>query len=252
MSNDEQNKNLTEAKQPVGAALGAESVRRIRERIPFVKNKFKMKGLNTSLAVRAVKNYIETSNKNPRSSTASVFRKIGQQHQNAVNQVNQAVPIGQLINASDSQFRRIVRDSLREQTMPLNEQTEFNPPPMLLLKREALRMFPNGKRVVLYVDNKYGLSFPVPYDQFGSAFSIVNTKAAGAARTGSVSPGYVSEETVAVIFATGEEIQVEKSVMNKIKQVFESLNEENKERLSDMILESEETFNKVKEFALLV
>ena len=40
--------------------------------------------------------------------------------------------------------------------------------------------------------------------------------------------------------------------MDKIKSVFDSLNEENKQRLSDMVLESPETFNKVKEFALLI
>jgi hypothetical protein len=64
--------------------------------------------------------------------------------------------------------------------------------------------------------------------------------------------GYVNEEVVPVVFATGEEINVEKDVMDKIKSVFDSLNEENKQRLSDMVLESPETFNKVKEFALLI
>jgi len=40
--------------------------------------------------------------------------------------------------------------------------------------------------------------------------------------------------------------------MEMISKVYDSLNEENKLRLQDMILESEETFNKVKQFAALI
>ena len=61
--------------------------------------------------------------------------------------------------------------------------------------------------------------------------------------------GYVNEEYVPIIFATGEEIQVEKSTLARIAEVYSLLNDENKEKLQDMILESEETFTKVKQFA---
>ena len=126
---------------------------------------------------------------------------------------------------------------------------ELDPPAVLIMRRKSVRQFPNGQRVALYVDNKYGLTFPVPYDQSGTGFKSMNTVSPGPLNA---QRGYVNEEVLPVVFSTGEEINVEKDIMDKIKSVFDSLNEENKQRLSDMVLESPETFNKVKEFALLI
>lgn len=45
-----------------------------------------------------------------------------------------------------------------------------DPPPMLVLKRIGIRIFPDGRRVALYTDAKLGLTFSIPYDEnFGSA-----------------------------------------------------------------------------------
>ena len=45
-----------------------------------------------------------------------------------------------------------------------------DPPQMLVLKRMGIRIFPDGRRVALYVDPKLGLTFSIPYDEnFGSA-----------------------------------------------------------------------------------
>jgi len=250
---ENENLNLTEAAKASKPTTSVKS--RLQNRIPALKNKFKM-NLNAAMATKAVSDYVDISLKNPKASSSDIFRKLGRQKQDAVSKINQVVPIPLLINAPDSQFRRVLRD-IKEENKMINEQSEFNPPPMLLLKRLALRMFPDGKRVVLYIDNKYGLSFPVPYDAFAPGFSTVNTLKPGAKVGGlraatAAAAGYVNEETVPVIFSTGEEILVEKVVMDKIKKVFDSLNEQNKERLSDMILESKETFDKVKEFASLI
>lgn len=250
---EKDNLNLTEAAKASSPTASIKS--RLQSRIPALKSRFKM-NLNAAVATKAISDYVDISAKNPKASSSDIFRRLGRQKQDAVSKINQIVPIPVLVNSPDSQFRRVLRD-IKEENKMINEQSEFNPPPMLLLKRLALRMFPDGKRVVLYIDNKYGLSFPVPYDAFAPGFSTVNTLRPGAKVGGlraatAAAAGYVNEETVPVIFATGEEILVEKVVMDKIKNVFDNLNEKNKERLSDMLLESQETFNKVKDFALLV
>lgn len=252
---DKENENLDLIEAAKASKPTASIKSRLQSRIPTIKSRFKM-NLNASTATKAISDYVEISAKDPKASSADIFRRLGRVKQDAVSKINQVVPIPVLVNAPDSQFRRVLRD-IKEEHRMMNEQSEFNPPPMLLLKRLALRMFPDGKRVVLYVDNKYGLSFPVPYDAFAPGFSTVNTLRPGAKVGGlraatAAAAGYVNEDTVPVIFSTGEEILVEKAEMDKIKRLFESLNEQNKERLSDMILESEETFNKVKAFASLI
>ena len=49
----------------------------------------------------------------------------------------------------------------------LNESSDMNaetiPAPMLVLRRKGVRIFPDGKRVALYVNDKYNLTFTVPY-----------------------------------------------------------------------------------------
>lgn len=40
---------------------------------------------------------------------------------------------------------------------------ESIPAPMLVLRRRGIRIFPDGKRVALYTNDKYNLIFTIPY-----------------------------------------------------------------------------------------
>jgi len=46
---------------------------------------------------------------------------------------------------------------------------ETIPAPMLVLRRRGIRIFPDGKHVALYTNDKYNLTFTIPYG--GSADS---------------------------------------------------------------------------------
>lgn len=227
--------------------------RRIKDRVSLVKNRLKLP-VNASTAATAISDYVNIAQKNPKLSHYRILQKLSGQKRDAVSTVNSAMPIPMIVNAPDTQLRRALRDALREEKMNLNE--EFNPPAMLLLKRQAIRLFPNGQRVALYMDNKYGLTFPVPYDTsgagFGAALNTVSSGPIGAAKTGGPIAGYVNEEYVPVLLSTGEEISVEKKVLDKIYEVYNSLNEENKQKYSDMLLENTDTFTKAKDFALSI
>lgn len=256
---DQENSNLTEARKGAAPVRGRDRAvasrqnmgslnRKIRNRISLIKNRLRLP-VNASVAANAVNDYVSKAKKNPNLSHYRILQSMSTQKRDAVSQLNSAVPLPLIVNAPEGQLRRALRDIIKEQKETLNEAMTFNPPAMLLLKRQAIRVFPNGQRVALYVDNKYGLSFPVPYDVTGKGFNAVNTVNPGPKNS---LPGYVSEETLPVMFATGEEIMVEEQVMDKIKLVYEQLSEQNKQILSDMILESEESFNIVKDFALSI
>lgn len=249
---DNENLDLSEASE--SKPKGNDSIKqKIKSRVNLVKNRLRLP-VNASIASNGLTDYVNMSMKNPKLSHYGILQKLPGQKRDAVSKINSAIPIPMIVNAPDNQLRRALRDILREQKMALNE-SSFNPPAMILLKRQAIRLFPDGKRVALYADNKYGLVFPIPYDASGAGFNALNTVSQGpitAAKT--AMPGYVNEEVVddkvIILFATGDELIVEQEVMDKINHVYNSLNEENRQRMSDMILESEESFNKVKEFAL--
>jgi hypothetical protein len=45
-------------------------------------------------------------------------------------------------------------------------QKSVDPPPVILLKRKGIRIFPDGRRVAVYTNSKLGLVFSVPYEAY--------------------------------------------------------------------------------------
>lgn len=76
---------------------------------------------------------------------------------------------------------RDLRTKLNENTSMRNEQI---PAPMLVLRRKGIRIFPDGRQVALYTNDKYNLVFTVP---FGGSAS--NTPDAGAPLVGMPTSG---------------------------------------------------------------
>jgi len=134
----------------------------------------------------------------------------------------------------------------------LGEAAEMNDPPMMMvLKRKGIRIFPDGKRVALYVNEKLGLTFTIPYS----------------ASTGMENPMVgVTEETVAeniehlkdmvakgeprqLKFLDGTTADVHHDLAKKILMVHDKLDDENKAKLADMLSASKGKFLKVANFA---
>lgn len=75
-----------------------------------------------------------------------------------------------LINVIDSNqaLYSKVKQAVREGT--LDEATTIkDPPALLIMRRKAIRMFPDGKRVVMYYIDKLSKYISIPYDEFGIA-----------------------------------------------------------------------------------
>lgn len=241
---------LTEASKEEKMA-NAEIKQKVSRRLSYIRSMLKLP-VNPNAGAQAVLDFVKTSQKNPKSPQYEILRKLPKQKRDAITTVNSAVPIPAVLNASETQLKRIVRDAMREETEYLAE--EFNPPAMLLLKRQAIRLFPGSQRVAMYTDNKYGLTFTIPYDSQGRGFTTVNTAIPSGQSMQPISAKMVSEETeygLSVVFATGDEVLVDKELADRINNVFNSLNETNKIRMTDMLLESKESFDRVVEFVEL-
>jgi hypothetical protein len=226
----------------------ADVKQKVSKRLSYIRSMMKLP-LNPTVGAQAVLDFVKTGQKNPKSPQYEILRKLSKQKRDAITTVNSAVPISAVLNASDGQLRRIVRDAMKEETQYLKE--EFNPPAMLLLKRQAVRLFPGSQRVVLYTDNKYGLTFTVPYDAQGRGFTAVNTAGLAGPGIQPISAKMVAEETdhgLSVVLTTGDEVVIDRELADKIETVFNSLNETNKVRMNDMLLESKESFDRVIKF----
>lgn len=140
------------------------------------------------------------------------------------------------------------------QSYPITEvlaNAEPDPPFVLLLKRTAIRLYPNEMRVALYYNKQLDKHFSVPYGLKGSS---------GAIQAEEIEP---IEESVMdqlhkivdnksaqrVKFASGETRKVDHFTASAITQVHKALNDENKKKFSDMVHKSPQHLMKAADFA---
>lgn len=129
-----------------------------------------------------------------------------------------------------------------------------DPPFVLVLRRKAIRMYPNQMKVAVYYNDKLDKYFSVPY---GSGV------AGGAIQAEEVEIEELEESVIdhihkiaagdnltnKVKFANGETMTIDRDTAKAISNVHESLNMENKKKLSEMVHHSSANLEKVAAFA---
>jgi hypothetical protein len=135
----------------------------------------------------------------------------------------------------------------------------IDPPMMLVLKRKGVRIFPDGQRVALYVHEKLGITFSVPYKQGQLPEIVPNVTAEEVDHEDMMESieqvsAYASQENPKASakhmkFADGSKLKVSHGAAKAIHMVHGALNDENKKKFADM-LTSPKGFEKAAHFAL--
>ena len=141
-------------------------------------------------------------------------------------------------------------------------QDEIQPPPMLVLRRQGIRIFPDGKRVAMYSNEKLGLTFTIPYrprnvtnpsnvvpglTSEDSEFEDVMENIDQVAK-------YASEENPKSLtkhfkFADGSKMPVAHGAAKAIHMVHGALNDNNKNKFAEL-LNNPKGFEKATNFAM--
>ena len=125
-----------------------------------------------------------------------------------------------------NQAKRAVREDIEAVIV---EATDFkDPPPVLLLKRKAIRLYDNDAKVALYYNDKLNKYFSIP---FGSKFDMP-----------------IQAEAAVMEFADGTSIELSEEQRVVIANAFEKLNEENKNKFLEVLTQSKDSFEKTYEF----
>ena len=137
---------------------------------------------------------------------------------------------------------------LTELTAMSADITKKDPPAVLVMKRKAIRMFPNGERVALYYVDKINKYVTVPY-------SVVDDER-------SFKEEYVEESIIhhltdivnnhtakPVKFKDGKSMKVDVQTANAVLNVHKAVNDENKKKIENMAHKSKEHFTRVVDFA---
>jgi hypothetical protein len=158
-----------------------------------------------------------------------------------------------LITNNKQIFQR-TRQAVREETEDhiVEEESKVkraDPPVMLLLKRKAIRIYPDQTKVALYYNSKLNKHFTVPYgDGIDSSIQAEEVELEEAVMD-SLHKIVAGKQAQSVKFANGQTRKVDHYTASAITQVHKAVNDDNKKKLADMVHKSPAHFEKVASFA---
>jgi len=250
----------------------------VRAKVMAAKSALGLKDLNVAAAIAGHKMYQAHASKNPDLPAKQILNKISANARTNYLKLTSEVPSSVLGNVPMTQFRSTLQKlkqargimqqvnnsyeitDLNQISEAARLKDEINPPYMLVLKRRGIRIFPDGKRVALYVNEKLGLTFTVPYEPAGTMAK-------------EVLPGVqaeeieLSEENIEenidhikdivdkhqakkLKFLDGTSMNVDATTAKAIHLAHGALNDQNKAKITRMISHSKSQFMKVADFAM--
>ena len=135
--------------------------------------------------------------------------------------------------------RQAVREEVELNEGPMDTPLVPDPPVILVIKRKAVRLYPDGTRIALYWSDKIKRVFSLPY---GPAVQPVIQ-----------AEEYVQEliESEELLLNDGNKITLSEETKQQIINTYEQLDEESKTNFWQQLTESVSTFGKLYEFCRL-
>lgn len=165
--------------------------------------------------------------------------------QNLFNKMVDLISNNKAINL---QARRAVREEIESED--LNEarmNMPMEPPVVLMLKRKAVRLYPDGQKVALYYNKQLDKYFSVPYE----IDSVVQAEEVQLEESvmDSLHKIVAGKQANSVKFASGHSRKIDHYTASAITQVHKALNDDNKKKFADLVHKSPEHFQKAAAFA---
>jgi len=140
-----------------------------------------------------------------------------------------------------SKAKQAVREDLEEATsVPLVPM----PPIIMVIKRKAVRLYPDGTRIALYYSEKLKRYFRVP---FGTPEADMSGVQAENFIDELRAMSNLTEETTLEL-QDGSQVELDVLMVNRIVYAYDGLEEDNKQKFVDLLTSSEESFDKAYEF----
>ena len=146
------------------------------------------------------------------------------------------------------------QNNIKEDFDIIEEQLRGDPPTVLLLKRKAIRMYPNGTRIALYFNERLNKYFSVPYSDDikisssiqAEEIQIDEEKQNGIDQLKKIRD---SKQHGVINHRDGSASKVDAFTAGAILAVHDKLNDENKKKISGMVSNSHYHMSKVANFA---
>jgi hypothetical protein len=197
-----------------------------------------------------------------------ILGKMGEEHpsfSNADRQIiqNMFTKMVDLIT-NNPQIYRTARKAVSEEVEveqdiveAFSDNPDKAPPFVLLLKRQAIRIYPNNTKIALYYNERLGKYFSIPFvgdkadmiQAQESVEDIVEEEQIEEAVMDTLHKIVAGKSAQSVKFASGHTRKVDHFTASAITQVHKALNDTNKKKFADMVHKSPEHFAKASDFA---
>ena len=127
-----------------------------------------------------------------------------------------------------------------------------DPPTIMILRRKAIRMFPNGERVALYRNDALGLDFSVPYKAGDMKTPITAVKEETIQEAVIHKLHHIMKTKTAsdVVFKNGASTKVEPKIASLVIALQSQLKPANKIKVENLVNSSPAGLEKVADFAI--
>lgn len=120
--------------------------------------------------------------------------------------------------------------------------SDEDPPPILMMRRKSIRLFPNGQKVALYYIDKLNKYVSIPYS---STMTLVPEETV----FDKVKIVKETNQSVVVEHLDGTTTEVTPQVAHSIMNLHKKINETNREKLADMLEASAKHFQTIVKFS---
>ena len=168
------------------------------------------------------------------------------------NLFNKMVDLISNNKAINTQARRAVKedeDVIEADQLDEAQNPGPTPPYVLLLKRKAIRLYPDGTKIALYYNKQINKFFSVPYDTpTGTAIQAEEVEITEAVMD-QLHKIVNDKQAQSVKFASGHTRKIDHFTASALTQVHNALNDDNKKKFADLVHKSPEHFMKASDFA---
>ena len=168
------------------------------------------------------------------------------------NLFNKMVDLISNNKAINMQARRAVKedeDFIETDQLDEAQNPGPTPPYVLLLKRKAIRLYPDGTKIALYYNKQINKFFSVPYDTpIGTAIQAEEVEITEAVMD-QLHKIVNDKQAQSVKFASGHTRKIDHFTASALTQVHKALNDDNKKKFADLVHKSPEHFMKASDFA---
>lgn len=160
-----------------------------------------------------------------------------------------------VVNKNQQIYSR-VRQALRKEEISEAYARPADPPPIILLRRKAIRVYPDGKKVALYYADRLNKYISIPYeDIYRDRDSNIPTVSEEVLMEGG--GGVISilrdivqnKQAETVRFDDNDSMKIDLITAQAIMNVYDAVNPGNKEKLDKMINKDKNNFFKVAAFS---